>query len=289
MPRRAARRTGRRPSVRCHWASRLVKALLSMWEWNSSGPMTCLQLVAPPSAVGVDAVDPEPAGLEQHLGAELAQEGGVAGGLDVAEDPVGDVGGDVDLLLARPEPVGAVDGELRALLAPGVGRLPGVAGAAGAVLAGVRPRPVEGVVAVAQQRLRGVGLGEDEEREHEDLGVPEHVPAVALAGQRLGADVDRRVVGVRGDQQVVEAEPQRAGEPLVADDLAVAGLPQARPDRAAGGDDRVEPVRRGARRARRGSGRAAGRPRRGRGRCRSRRACPCAASRPARRGGRCAR
>ena len=148
----------------------------------------------------------------------------------------------MDLLLARPEPVGAVDGELRALLAPGVGGLPGVPGTAGAVLAGVLPRPVEGVVAVAQQRPGGVGLGEDEEREHEDLGVPEHVPAVALAGQRLGADVDRRVVGVRRDQQVVDAEPQRAGEPLVADDLAVARLPQARPDLAAGGDDPVEPL-----------------------------------------------
>ena len=97
-----------------------------------------------------DAVDPEAAGLEEDLGADVAQERGVPGRLDVPDDPVGDVGRDVDLLLTGPEPVGAVGGELRALLPTGVRGLPGVARAPGAVLAGVRPRAVQGVVAVAQ-------------------------------------------------------------------------------------------------------------------------------------------
>ncbi len=104
-------------------------------------------------------------------------------------------------------------------------------------------------MAVAQQRPRGVGPGQDVEGQQEDLGVPEHVAPVALAGQRVRADVDRRVVGVGRDQQVVDAEPQRAGEALVADDLAVAVLPQAPPDRPAGLDDGVEPARPGQCRA----------------------------------------
>ena len=66
---------------------------------------------------------------------------------------------------------------------------------------------------------------------------------VALPRQRVRPDVDRRVVRVGGDQQVVDAEPQCAGVPGVADDLAVTVLPQALPHRAALRDNRVEPTR----------------------------------------------
>ena len=51
-------------------------------------------------------VGPEAAGLEQDLRAPFAEERPVAGGLDVLHHPARDVGVDVHLLFARPEPVG---------------------------------------------------------------------------------------------------------------------------------------------------------------------------------------
>ena len=197
--------------VRCHWARRLVKALLSMWEWNSSGPMTWRSSYPrrrPPTRRGRPRSGwsrrgsrrRHRAGTRCHRSPRRTGRSRRRRRRRRGSPPHGSRTGSA--------PSG---GELGTFLPTGVGGLPGVARPTGAVLAGVRPCAVQGVVAVAQQRLGGVGLGEDVEREQEDLGVPEHVTPVALPRQRVRPDVDRRILRVRRDHQVVDAEPQGAG------------------------------------------------------------------------------
>ena len=79
----------------------VVKALLSMWEWNRPAPSPGGAPLAADRRF--DAADPEAAGLGEDLRADVAQERGVAGRLDVPDDPVGDVGRHADLLLPCPE------------------------------------------------------------------------------------------------------------------------------------------------------------------------------------------
>jgi hypothetical protein len=85
------------------------------------------------------------------------------------------------------------------------------------------------VIAVHQQRPGGLGPGENVERQQVDLGVPEHMPEVGIAGQRPGADRDSLVLRIGGPDQVVGGEPQRLLGFLVAFDADVAARPALRP------------------------------------------------------------
>ena len=122
---------------------------------------------------------PQPGGLDEQLGADLALEVLVVGGVEVADDGVGDGGVDVE----RGRAGGPVARRL-----PAPQRPPWERCALEPQLAG----PVEGdrqrQLAPAQRVGRRRRLGVHERRQHEDLGVPEGVAVVAGAGQALGGD-----------------------------------------------------------------------------------------------------
>ena len=149
--------------------------------------------------------DPKAAGLDEDRKAVTGEKIEIAGRLHIGEEAIGDIGGDVELLLAHPEAMLAVHGPCRRLLMAGVRRLPGILRARVAVRSGVGDGAVEGVVAIGEQGPRHGGLGVDVEGQKVDLGVPEDVAAIALAGQRVGADIDPLVLLARCDQQVVDA------------------------------------------------------------------------------------
>ena len=88
------------------------------------------------------------------------------------------------------------------------------------------------MVAVQQQRAGRLGLGVNEEREHEHLGVPERVPPVTLTRQRVGPDVDAQIGLVRRDQQLVDVETHGAGRVGVSVDRDVGIGPFCLPCRA---------------------------------------------------------
>ena len=85
--------------------------------------------------------------------------------------------------------------------------------------------------AIHQQRSGRFRPGQDIERQQVDLGVPEHVAMIVVAGQRPGADRDALVGRVGRAVQVVDGEPQCLLRGRVAVDLDVAALPAARPGR----------------------------------------------------------
>ena len=123
----------------------------------------------------------------------------VAGGVDVADHGVGDVGVDV-------EGGGAGRPVARALLAgdrpPREGRA--LQAELGGPLDGQRQRAVP-----PAQRVGGrVGRGQGQHRQHERLGVPERVPVVAGPGQPLGRDRPVLRPGP-GLQHVEQREPHR--------------------------------------------------------------------------------
>jgi len=154
---------------------------------------------------------PEARRLEQHLDAHRGHEDIVGGGLPVLPHAPRDVGRDVvlhepaedgDHLAVRPDAVGRRG--LHAL----VGGLPRVQRPAVAHVARLLASPGEVAVAVGQQRARRLRMGVDEEGEHEDLRVPEHVQEVAHAAQAAGADAHRIFGRVGGADHVVDAEAQ---------------------------------------------------------------------------------
>jgi hypothetical protein len=158
---------------------------------------------------------PQPGGLDQQLGAVVAVELLVGGGVVVPDDGVGDVGVDVEGRRPR-RPVAR--GLLPADRAPREGRalqpeLPGPV--TGQVEGGVPPAQ-----RVARRRRGDVG----EHGEHVGLGVPEGVPVVAGTGQALGRD--GLALGPQpGLQQVEDADPHRLLQLVVPLDLDVGVLP----------------------------------------------------------------
>ena len=84
-------------------------------------------------------------------------------------------------------------------------------------------------VAVREQRARRLRLRVDEERQHEDLGVPEDVQEVGHAAQAAGAHRDGVLGGVRRADHVVDGEAQRVLVVGVAVDAQVGGVPALRP------------------------------------------------------------
>ena len=130
-----------------------------------------VRVVAPETQVG-----PHPRGLHEDVDAVAHQEGGVAAGVDVLHQGVGDVGVDVDL-----RRTGGVVG--RGLLA--VDRAPreersALGHLAGAGL-GCGQHPSTELQGVPSAGRRGVG----QERGHIDLGVPEVVTLVARTRHTL--------------------------------------------------------------------------------------------------------
>ena len=175
----------------------------------SSGPVTPLMHEALAALTGEAAeIEPEAGGLDEHLGAVAVQEVAVAGGVDVFAQRVHDVGVDVILRGA-----GGVVG--RCLVA--VDGAPGEAGAGMAELA--RPGPGLGqlVVAVLEDAPRHARVGVDEERQDVDLGIPEIVALIGLAGEAAGTDAVA-LGAARGLQQL---------EQVPADDLLLLRRPAA--------------------------------------------------------------
>ena len=142
---------------------------------------------------------PQPGRLGQQLQADVALEGVVAGGVDVADDRVGDVGVDVKRGRTRRPVAGtllAVDGapRKRRTLSPSwTARSPA--------------QPQRGVPP-AQRVGGGMRCGVGQHRQHERLGVPERVPVVARAGQALRRDRASFGPGT-GLQDVEQREPDR--------------------------------------------------------------------------------
>ena len=102
-------------------------------------------------------------------------------------------------------------------------------------------RLVEDPAPVAQQGARDRGLGVGEERQREDLGVPEVVALVALARQALRGEA-RPAVAARRLEQAEQVEPGPLLERAVAVDLDVRGAPEAVEDLALLGRQRLEPA-----------------------------------------------
>ena len=177
-------------------------------------------------------ISPHAGRLDEDLHSYLPQQFLVAGHLDVLAQCVGD--GGVDVVLGGPgRPVGtrllAVDrppGEER----PSQRQLPGP-------LAGL----VQHRVAVPEE-VSGEGrVGVDEERQHEDLGVPEVVAVVGLAGHALGGDAGPVEVG-RCLVQLEEHPAQSLLDGRVGADLDVGLLPERVPCRLLGGGHRLNPA-----------------------------------------------
>ena len=131
-------------------------------------------------ALRVEAeIEPEAGGLDQHLRTLVEHQGLVVGDLDIFAQGVEDIG--VDVILGRPRGVVgrgllAVDGapgEQRPHLVDHLRALPGL---------------VQHTVAKTQQVAGHARSGVGQKRQDIDLGVPEVVPLVGLAGQSLGGD-----------------------------------------------------------------------------------------------------
>ena len=98
---------------------------------------------------------------------------------------------------------------------------------------------------MVQEAPREVGRRVHEERHHVDLGVPEVVALVSLAGEALGGDPEpfrarRRL------QQLVQAEAHRLLQQGRALGAHVGGRPERVDTMALVDEDRVEPLRAGA-------------------------------------------
>jgi hypothetical protein len=138
---------------------------------------------------------PQPRGLDQQLQADLALELGVAGGVEVADDGVGDVGVDVE--------GGGAGGPVAEHSSPWIVRQGKAAPARPSSAAW--SRAAAGSVPPAQRVGGGVRVRVGQHRQDEGLGVPERVPVVAGAGQALGRD--RPLLGAgAGLQDVEQAE-----------------------------------------------------------------------------------
>ena len=169
----------------------------------------------------VPQVRPQAGGLEHDLGATLEQERPVAGRRDVLPDRVGDVG--VDVVLGR------AGGEVRRRLLPSDGA-PRIQRAALAHLCRTLASPVQDPASVAEQGAGNRGLRVGEERQGEDLGVPEVVTVVALARQALRGQA-RPPVATCGLEQAEQVVAHALLERLVAVDLDVGDAPEFIQDR----------------------------------------------------------
>ena len=178
----------------------------------------------------VAEVRPQPRGLEHDLGATVGEQGPVARRGHVLGDRIRDVRVDVVLRGAGRE----VGGRLLA-----ADRAPRVQGPGLAHLGRAGPSLVEDPAPVAQQRPGDRRLRVGEERQGEDLGVPEVVALVALAREALGREA-RPAVAPRRLEQAEQVEPDALLEGTVPVELHVGRAPEPVEDRALLVDERVE-------------------------------------------------
>ena len=177
------------------------------------GPGHAVDAEAPVAALGEEPeAHPEARRLDEHLGALVEQEPEVAGDAVVLVHRVGDVGVDVVLRGAGRVP-------RRGLLA--VDRPPRVERARVADLLRAAARGAEHPDAEVERLPGPLGVRVDEERQDVDLGVPEVVALVAVAGDALGRHAEA-LAARRGLQELEEVEAHgllevgRAVEPDVA-------------------------------------------------------------------------
>ena len=200
-------------------------------------------LVRPGHAVDVEPligaveteVRPQPGGLDEDLGADLAEHASAALHLGVAPDRVGDIGVDVVLggaLLEVGRSLLAVDGPPREKRPP-LAHLPRPL-----------PRPGQHAVPEPEQVPGDPRLGVRQERQDVDLGVPEVVALVGLPGQPL-----RRNTGPFGAprplRDLVEVPPDRLLLPYRIEPglhLDVGAVPEPGKMRALALQECVEPV-----------------------------------------------
>ena len=207
------------------------------------GPGHAVDAEAPAAALGEEPEPhPEARGLDQHLGALVEQEPEVARDAVVLVHRVGDVGVDVVLRGAGRVP-------RRGLLA--VDRAPRIERARVADLLGAAARRAEHPDAEVERLPGPLGVRVDEERQDVDLGVPEVVALVAVAGHALGRHAEA-LAARRGLQQLEEVEAHGLLEVGRALEPDVAAAPEV-------GDPARRARARSARSPRGGHGRACGR------------------------------
>ena len=208
-----------------------VNALSSTGSWYSSGPITP-SMCARPSRSMRDPRGPVARGLDEEARAGAGREVLVAGPVEVARRRPGHVGDDVLLELAGPDRhdlAGASPGRGGRDVAARRGRLPREAGArAGRVPLAASQGRGQASQPVLEHRPRGRRVGRGEERQHEDVAVPEHVAAVAGPAQAARSDGRLALVGDRR-HQVEQREADRALELRVALDHDVGVLPTRGP------------------------------------------------------------
>jgi len=85
------------------------------------------------------------------------------------------------------------------------------------------------VVAIHEHIARQVGQCEGEERQDENLGIPEDMPAIPQPAERLGPHTDAIVVLRRGNDELEQVEPDGELGLVVPLDLDVAVVPQRLP------------------------------------------------------------
>ena len=178
------------------------------------------------------ARSPEARRIEEDFRAEIAHEGIVAGGAPVLHHGIRHIRGDVQLDVAAPDADQAAfrtgHPSRRGLVAGG-SALPGEHRPLVAVLLRLAPRPWQRVIAIVQHIARQFRAHKGEERQHEDFRIPEHVPAIAPAAQRLSRDAHPVIIARRGNQQLEEAVAQRQVGLVVALDANVGGFPLGSP------------------------------------------------------------
>jgi len=157
---------------------------------------------------------PEAGAIQDHLGAVIDHECVIAGDLPVLHDAVRDVRGDVDLDVTGPDAdslsrIREVCHPRRGDFLASAGALPWELGAFISVVTSLLPRARQVVPPIQQHVACQVRQHVAEERQHEDLGVPEDVVPVAEPAEGLGADAGTVGEARRRDDQLVDVEPQR--------------------------------------------------------------------------------
>ena len=213
-------------------ASRFVYALSSTASWYSSGPTTTRMWQRPSRSRA--ARDAQKRAVSSISSTPMStMNSSSAGRLPVLPDRPGDVGGDVVLheagedghLSRRPGRCRTAAWSRSRVSADSHGK----SAPRWPMVRAFCARAGQVVVAVLEQRARVRRQRVDEERDHEDLGVPEDVTEVGHAGEAAGADRHVRVVRLGAGDHVVDGEAGRQLRLGVAVDAHVAGAPAALP------------------------------------------------------------
>src|SRR4030095_3941207 len=192
-----------------------------IWSYNPAD-------MAVTARLRLGAARPEPARLEEDLGASAQQELFVSGCLPVLPDCVDNVRSNVLFLLAAQDFDNAIigtDNPLRRSLRPSVGRFPSVHGSAPTHAGRLHPCPIKGPKSVHQQRAGRLWPSQCVERQQIDLGVPENMPMIIISRQPTRSDRDVLVRRVNGAIQMIGRETQRKLCRRISPDLEIAALP----------------------------------------------------------------